>query len=154
MVDLSDVASAIDASDSHEDNYSIAINECILALMDEGSGPALEREAREVISAAALPDNASYNCPTAGDDIFKKKLKIDEVLTAMLDCAKTCGGEHGQRYAAAAIYSCTFKGRGTSEVATAKETLEKLQLLGTTWVSHFLLICESVRTDSSVIGYR
>lgn len=66
--------------------------------------------------------------------IYKKDAKevsidLDKVMKAML----VCGDEsEGQRYAASAILACT----------KYEDEVERLAALGTTWLTHFLFVCQ------------
>lgn len=60
-------------------------------------------------------------------------VELSGVMLAMLACADECGGESGKRYVACAILACSKE----------ENTVEALQALGTTWLTHLLFICQS-----------
>jgi hypothetical protein len=59
----------------------------------------------------------------------KTSIDLDDVMKAMLACA---GESRGQRYVASAIVACNQK----------EDVVEMLVALGTTWLTHFLFVCQ------------
>ena len=50
----------------------------------------------------------------------RPSLGLDEVLSAMLTCSRTCGGDEGQRYVASAIMACREKENGETTAVESK----------------------------------
>jgi len=67
------------------------------------------------------------------------KLSLAAILQAMLSTATSCGGEASARYTTSCILAC-------------HDSLDKLRDLATTWITHFLFICEcdESKIDQSV----
>ena len=59
-------------------------------------------------------------------------IDLDVVMKAMLVCAEECGG---QRYVASAIVACSQK-------KSYEDVVKTLAALGTTWLTHFLFVCQ------------
>lgn len=91
-------------------------------------------ETQALILIKALKVSGDYN-RIKGKDI--PKLELHKILDAMLHNSDSCGGAAGRRYTVCAICICL---RGETD---SQDTLESLQDLATTWVSHFLWVCVS-----------
>lgn len=88
-------------------------------------------KAKRMIAMIGFPKNAQYNRIDIGTVAKPVTGTVAKVLSSFLDHAEECGGHKGLAYTAAAICACE-----------GEETLQKLQRLGSTWVSHFLRMCE------------
>jgi hypothetical protein len=78
----------------------------------------------------ALDSRSTFKYKKDSEEV---SVKLDEVMIAMLACAEECGGESGKRYVASAILACSLE----------EDLVAALAALGTTWLTHFLFICQS-----------
>ncbi|KDQ53343.1 hypothetical protein JAAARDRAFT_197509 [Jaapia argillacea MUCL 33604] len=84
-------------------------------------------------------------------DESKPGVKLHAILRELIDHAKSCGGTRGRRYAACAVVACSIDNKQDST-----RTLQLLQELGQTWLSHFLFVfrvnaSDSAQLDASLI---
>ena len=91
--------------------------------------PALLDAANKIIDEKFTPTNEKAFKYKKNSKDKESSINLDNVMKAMLVCAEEYDG---QRYAASAIVACT----------TCEDVVEKLAALGTTWLTHFLFVCQ------------
>jgi len=90
--------------------------------------------AEKIMKKFAPAPQSTYTYKKGSETI---SVKLDAVMSAMLACGDECGG---QRYAASAIVACTQK-------ENDQDVVETLAALGTTWLTHFLFVCQFYYAD-------
>lgn len=92
--------------------------------------PKLVRDAEIIVDEKLTP--AREKAFKFKRDSEEHSIDLDNVMKAMLVCAEE---SDGQRYAASAIVACTTSSK-------YPDVLETLVALGTTWLTHFLFVCQ------------
>ena len=83
--------------------------------------------AKEIVDEKLTPTHRKVYKYKKNSDEFS--IDLDNVVKAMLICAEE---PEGQRYVASAIVACN----------TCQDVVETLVALGTTWLTHFLFVCQ------------
>ena len=89
----------------------------------------LVHEAEKIIDEKLTPTSQKAYKHQKDSKSEEDAIDLDEVMKAMLFCAEE---RDGQRYVASAIVACS----------KCPEVVETLVALGTTWLTHFLFVCQ------------
>lgn len=86
--------------------------------------PQLITEAEECIDLFSTCQESLFTYSTA-------HVRLDRIMSAMMDHAANIGGDHSRRYVAVAI------------ISAHSDSMERLMHLGVTWLTHLLFMCKS-----------
>jgi hypothetical protein len=85
---------------------------------------------QELVDAAEKIINEKFSYDPRSTYAYKKD---SEEISVELDQIMISGGQSGKRYVASAILACSRE----------EDVVGALAVLGTTWLTHFLFICQS-----------